>query len=235
MSSQFERTQGTKFEVTDGPATEPNPKNASWLQGQCATREISYTGGQKSDIDVTTLCSTEQEMTNGLAAPAEATLSRNWAGSDPVLAALEQAYDGDELRAFRVTFPSGDGYAFLAEVRQNSWSIATAGVVSASYTLRLKGKPVRLKSGSVPVTAVTLTPTNGTVAAGSSTTFKVNITPADATDKSFSVLSSALPKATATIAGDTVTVNGVSAGSANITVTTTDGGKTAVYAATITA
>lgn len=107
MSSQFERTQGTKFEVTDGPATEPNPKNASWLQGQCATREISYTGGQKSDIDVTTLCSTEQEMTNGLAAPAEATLSRNWAGSDPVLAALEQAYDGDELRAFRVTFPSG--------------------------------------------------------------------------------------------------------------------------------
>jgi hypothetical protein len=58
----------------------------TFLEAECATKEISYTGGQKSDIDVTTLCSTEQEQTNGLAAPAEMSISvtgwvmkpRNW-------------------------------------------------------------------------------------------------------------------------------------------------------------
>ena len=148
MSSKYEKTQGTKLSITDGPATEVNPIGATWLSGECATREISFTGGQKSDIDVTTLCSTEQEMTNGLAAPGELSLTRNWAADDPVLDELETAYDNDELRAFKVVFPSGNGYAFLAEVRQNSWSVATAGVVSASYTLRLKGKPQRISATS---------------------------------------------------------------------------------------
>lgn len=148
MSSKYEKTQGTKLSITDGPATEVDPIGATWLEGQCATREISYTGGQKSDIDVTTLCSTEQEMTNGLAAPGELSLTRNWAADDPVLDELETAYENDELRAFKVTFPSGNGYSFLAEVRQNSWSVATAGVVSASYTLRLKGKPQRIHATS---------------------------------------------------------------------------------------
>lgn len=148
MSSKYEKTQGTKLSITDGPATEVDHIGATWLEGQCATREISYTGGQKSDIDVTTLCSTEQEMTNGLAAPGELSLTRNWAADDPVLDELETAYENDELRAFKVTFPSGNGYAFLAEVRQNSWSVATAGVVSASYTLRLKGKPQRIHATS---------------------------------------------------------------------------------------
>lgn len=145
MSSKYEKTQGTKLSVTTNPATEVNPASATWLEGQCATKEISFTGGQKSDIEVTTLCSTEQEMTNGLAAPAEVSLTRNWAADDPLLDVLETAYNNDELHAFKITFPSGNGYGFLAEVRQNSWSISTASVVSASYTLRLKGKPQRIQ------------------------------------------------------------------------------------------
>lgn len=87
----------------------------------------------------------------------------------------------------------------------------------------------------IPVTGVALTPTSGSVAAGATTTFKVNITPADATDKTYTVTSSAPTKATATISGDTVTVTGVAAGTANITVKSNDGGKTATYAATVTA
>ena len=87
----------------------------------------------------------------------------------------------------------------------------------------------------IPVTGVALTPTSGSVAVGATTTFKVNITPADATDKTCTVTSSATTKATATISGDTVTVSGVAAGTANITVKANDGGKTATYAATVTA
>jgi hypothetical protein len=40
------------------------------------------------DIDVTTLCSTEQEQTNGLAAPAEMSITRNWVGDEAAQEAL---------------------------------------------------------------------------------------------------------------------------------------------------
>ena len=142
MSSKYEKTQGTKINVSAEPATEANPSGATWQSINCSTKEISFTGGQKSDIETTTLCSTEQEMTNGLAAPGEVTLSGNWSADEVGQETLRQAYDGDTQHAFQVIFPSGNGYAFLAEVRQNSWSVSTAGVVTASFTLRVKGKPV---------------------------------------------------------------------------------------------
>lgn len=119
-----------------------------WIDGSCATSEIAFQGGQKTDVDVTSLCSTTQESFNGLASPAEITLTRNWAQDDLMLRQLEDADDKDEARAYCVIFPSGNGFVFMAEVRQNSWSVATAGKVSASYTLRLRGKPVRLHVNS---------------------------------------------------------------------------------------
>lgn len=87
----------------------------------------------------------------------------------------------------------------------------------------------------IPVTGVTVTPTSGSVAVGATTTFAVNIAPADATDKTYTVSSSAPTRATAALSGSTVTVTGVAAGTANIVVTTTDGSKTATFAATVTA
>ncbi|MEQ9886194.1 Ig-like domain-containing protein [Pectobacterium zantedeschiae] len=89
----------------------------------------------------------------------------------------------------------------------------------------------------IPVTGVTITPTSASVAAGASTTFAVNVTPTDATEKTFAVASSVPARATATISGNTVTVSapsGATAGGANITVKTDDGEFTAVFAVTVT-
>ncbi|WP_293797047.1 phage tail tube protein [uncultured Pantoea sp.] len=147
MSSKYEKTQGMTIGVSSAPVTVEEfnasnfPSGITFLEAQCATKEVTYTGGQKSDIDVTTLCSTEQEQTNGLAAPAEMALTRNWVGEEEARQALQQAYDNDELRVLKVEFPSGNGYYALIEVRQSSWSAATSSVVAATYSLRVRGKP----------------------------------------------------------------------------------------------
>lgn len=147
MTSKYEKTQGMTIGVSSVPvsADEFNasgfPNGITFLDAQCATKEVTYTGGQKSDIDVTTLCSTEQEQTNGLAAPAEMALTRNWVGDEEARQALQQAYDNDELRVLKVVFPSGNGYYALIEVRQSSWSAGTSAVVSSTYSLRVRGKP----------------------------------------------------------------------------------------------
>lgn len=149
MTSKYEVTKGMTIAVTDAPVsaddfTSPSFPGAgiTWLEAACATKEITFTGGQKGDIDVTTLCSTEQEQTNGLAAPAEMSVTRNWVGDEEAQLALQTAYDNDELRALRVKFASGNGYYILVEVRQSSWSAATSAVVGATYSLRVRGKPI---------------------------------------------------------------------------------------------
>lgn len=147
MTSKYEKTQGMAIGVSSAPVTADEfaasgfPTGITFLDAQCATKEVTYTGGQKSDIDVTTLCSEEQEQTNGLAAPAEMALTRNWVGDEEARQALQQAYDNDELRVLKVVFPSGNGYYSLIEVRQSSWSAGTSAVVASTYSLRVRGKP----------------------------------------------------------------------------------------------
>lgn len=112
-------------------------------------------------------------------------------------------------------------------------TLSTEFKVADSDTIQVIDTPV-----DIPVTGITLTPTNGTVAAGATTTFNVTIAPANATDKTFTLVSSVPARATATANGLVVTVSapsGATAGTANITVKTNDGAFTAVFAANVTA
>ncbi|PTA87456.1 phage tail protein [Kosakonia sp. H7A] len=148
MTSKYDKTIGLTIGISSAPVSVEDFNapgfpgvGVTFLEASCASKEISYTGGQKSDIDVTTFCSSEQEQTNGLAAPAEMALTRNWVGDEEARLALQTAYDNDELRALKITFASGNGYYILVEVRQSSWSAATSNVVAATYSLRVRGKP----------------------------------------------------------------------------------------------
>lgn len=87
----------------------------------------------------------------------------------------------------------------------------------------------------IAVTGVTVTPTSLTVAAGATANFQVNVAPADASNKAFSVASADVSVVTASATGVLVTVTGVAAGTENVTVTTTDGSFTAICAVTVTA
>lgn len=170
MASLFERTQGTQILISSLTATKDTAATAIYLPLQCALKEAQFTAGQKADIDVTVLCSEETENVNGLPAASEMSLSGNFyrnAAQD----ALRTAYDNDSTYAFKIIFPSGNGYAFIAEVRQHTWAVSTSAVVTATFALRLKGKPT-------PITAARFTtnlPATLTVAAGSALTMTVAV------------------------------------------------------------
>lgn len=83
---------------------------------------------------------------------------------------------------------------------------------------------------TVNVTGVTVDPTTKAILVGETFTITPTVTPNDATDKTVSWTSNATDKATVTNAG---VVEGIAAGSATITCTTTDGGKTATTAVTV--
>ncbi|MDI2670647.1 phage tail tube protein [Klebsiella aerogenes] len=87
---------------------------------------------------------------------------------------------------------------------------------------------------SVAVTGVTLTPSTSTGAAAGTSTFTVNIAPSGATNKNFTVATTDATKATATASGNTVTVNRIATGSAQIIINTEDGNFVAVHTVTVT-
>ena len=83
--------------------------------------------------------------------------------------------------------------------------------------------------GSVAVSAVAVSPTTATIKVGESTTLSATITPSDATDKT--VTWSTSDEKVATV--DAGKITAVAEGSATITVTTKDGGKTATCTVTV--
>lgn len=137
-------------------------------------------------------------------------------------------------------FTGEDTVVLQGYMAATSWSGEFGASEISTYSGEFKvadADTVEYLEEEVAVTGVTVTPTSGTVAAGASTTFAVNISPSDATNKAFTVVSSVPARATATISGTTVTVSapgGATAGITNITVTTSDGSFTAVYALTVT-
>lgn len=140
MASKYVVTKGTKVSISKETATTVNPTGGTWLAFDCITTEVSYTGGAKSDIDVTTLCSLEKENINGLADPGEIGFTGNWVKNDDAQKALHQAYLDDTLHAFRIVLPDGTGYAFLGEVRQENFTISTDAVITGGFTVRMKGQ-----------------------------------------------------------------------------------------------
>lgn len=119
MSALYERSQLTQVMISSAPATAETMDKAEYLRLDCTIKEVQFTAGQKQDIDVTTLCSTEQENINGLGASSEISMSGNFY-LNQAQNALRDAYDNDALYAFKVLFPSGKGFKFLAEVRQHT-------------------------------------------------------------------------------------------------------------------
>ena len=88
------------------------------------------------------------------------------------------------------------------------------------------------KVSNVAVTGVTVSPTEVTLGVGATQQLTPTVAPNDATDKSVSYSSNATGVATVSATG---LITAVAAGNATITVTTTDGNKTATCAVTVTA
>ena len=110
-----------------------------------------------------------------------------------------------------------------------SVAAGTAVITATTVDLSLTSTS-SLTVTTVPVSSVSL-PASASVSKGATTTLTATILPANASNKNVSWSSSNTAVATVSAAG---VVTGVALGTANITVTTADGAKTAVCAVTVT-
>ena len=103
-------------------------------------------------------------------------------------------------------------------------------VLGTEYCAQDAEQAFTVVSSTINVTGVEVSPTSKAIVPGETFTITPTISPSNATDKSVSWTSSASDKATVTSGG---VVEGVAAGTATITCTTTDGSYTATTAVTV--
>lgn len=140
MPSEVVLVQGLSIGVTSSAQTELNPSPMPALQLlDCVGRELSYQGGQATENDVTTFCSTAKEFRLGLEDSGNFTISGHWVQGNTAIAVLRAAAADKLARLFVVTFENGDTFKFLAYVAQRSWTAAVDGVVTGTWNLRLTG------------------------------------------------------------------------------------------------
>jgi len=107
----------------------------------CELTGINQQDGTADRTEVTSICSTAKEFVTGLSDSGTLSLDFNWAGNQPVQAALRAAKKSGETIAFKVTFPEDGGTAImLGTVSATSFQGAVNGVWKGSATIQLTGE-----------------------------------------------------------------------------------------------
>ncbi|HAW7720510.1 TPA: Ig domain-containing protein [Escherichia coli] len=116
-------------------------------------------------------------------------------------------------------------------------AVTAKEVITRTVKVTNVGRPSMAEEHSTvtAATGMTVTPASASVVKGKSTTLTVAFQPEDATDKSFRAVSADKTKATVSVSGMTITVNGVAAGKVNIPVVSGNGEFAAVAEITVTA
>lgn len=140
MASQVLQVQGTSIRIslTEVVAIGDSPSPA-FATLDCIGREIQYQGGQSTEIDVTTICSSAKEFRLGLDDPGTMSLSGHWKQGNAGHNAIRTASTDKKTRLIEVTFEDGSIFRALAIVSQRSFAAAVDGVVTAQYNFRLTG------------------------------------------------------------------------------------------------
>lgn len=129
---------------------------------------------------------------------------------------------------YHYEYPTNRRYYDTSKATIGDLSVFDPAKTGGDYGIENLGKT----TGAVPVTGVTVSPATKSLAVGATQQLTPTISPSDASVKSVKYKTSDATKATVSTAG---LVTGVAAGTATITVTTDDSGKTATSVFTITA
>ncbi|HHE5127547.1 TPA: Ig domain-containing protein, partial [Proteus mirabilis] len=119
-----------------------------------------------------------------------------------------------------------------------SWSMEFPTKEISTYSGELKvadAETVEWLQEEIVVESIAVEPATLSVKVGETKTFAVKFTPTDATNKNYTAVSDKPNFATVTQLVNVVTVRGVAEGTANITVTSEDGNKTAKCVVNVTA
>lgn len=107
----------------------------------CELTGVNQQDGTADRTEVTSICSNAKEFVTGLSDSGTLSLDFNWAGNQPVQAALRAAKKAGTVLSYEVGFPEDGGKAIMfGTVSATSFQGAVNGVWKGSATIQLTGE-----------------------------------------------------------------------------------------------
>lgn len=162
----------------------------------------------------------------GAKSAGEANLTLAWKPSETGQQGLAEWFNSGEVRGYKIKYPNGVADVFKGWVSSLGKTVTAKEVITRTIKVTNSGRPLLAEdevTPSVPVTGVTVAPATANVAVGATVDLTFSVLPANATDATLRVSSSAPATATVTLNGNVAKVKGVKAGSVDIVGMTNDG------------
>lgn len=150
MSSKVVLVQGTKLNISTEAASSTDKTGLTMAELNCTTRQIQWQGGQATENDVTTICSTAKEFRLGLSDAGTLSVTGFWKSDDPAQTVIKTADKDKKPRLIEIEFEDKSKFACLALVQQRSWDANVDGVIAATFNFRLTGEPVETPAPIIP-------------------------------------------------------------------------------------
>ncbi|NAK46601.1 hypothetical protein GUB44_25595 [Escherichia coli] len=230
--------------VTAATGMTVTPASASVVKGQSTTLTVAFQPEGATDksfravsADKTKATVSVSGMTITVNGAGDTSFTLAWMPGEQGQQALLAWFNEGDTRAYKIRFPNGTVDVFRGWVSSIGKAVTAKEVITRTVKVTNVGRPSMAEEHSTvtAATGMTVTPASASVVKGKSTTLTVAFQPEGATDKSFRAVSADKTKATVSVSGMTITVNGVAAGKVNIPVVSGNGEFAAVAEITVTA
>ncbi|MSE85699.1 hypothetical protein GKG11_25460 [Escherichia coli] len=226
--------------VTAATGMTVTPASASVVKGQSTTLTVAFQPEGATDKSFRAVSADKTKATvsvSGMTSAGDTSFTLAWMPGEQGQQALLAWFNEGDTRAYKIRFPNGTVDVFRGWVSSIGKAVTAKEVITRTVKVTNVGRPSMAEEHSTvtAATGMTVTPASASVVKGKSTTLTVAFQPEGATDKSFRAVSADKTKATVSVSGMTITVNGVAAGKVNIPVVSGNGEFAAVAEITVTA
>lgn len=156
----------------------------------------------------------------------EANITLAWKPGESGQKGLVQWFHSGEVRGYKIKYPNGTVDVFKGWVSSLGKTVTAKEVITRTIKVTNSGRPFIAEDGDspiVPVTGLTVAPATANVAVGATVDLTFSVLPANASDATLRVSSSAPATATVTLNGKVAKVKGVKSGSVDVVGMTNDG------------
>ncbi|MCX8585152.1 MULTISPECIES: phage tail tube protein [unclassified Gilliamella] len=138
--SEYTKTKDIGFFVGNAPSLKFITSGMAKSSLEGTTTDYSMTAPEGEEIDVSTLASITKETISGLPAEATVSMNVNFVLGNTGQKILRKSYETGDNYPFQIKYEDGSSIDWIARVTSYEFKGAKNGIVTGSFSFKVKGK-----------------------------------------------------------------------------------------------
>lgn len=140
VQSEYTKTRDIGVFISKDPSLKFITAAMAKVGLEGSVTDCSMTAPEGEEIDVSTLASITKETISGLPAEATVSMNVNFVVGNAGQKILRKSYDTGDNHAFQIKYEDGSSLDWIARVTSYEFKVAKNGIVTGSFSFKVKGK-----------------------------------------------------------------------------------------------